>query len=122
MKKFDDEALSADADLAESGVSLTFTRREGTQADPVTGAVVTTTTIFVANAVILSMPIQPGMDFAQAALIRQEHRRLIVSGVSGNPRPGDTVVMEGAVWRVVTCDPLRPAGDVTILWSVVVKR
>lgn len=116
---YDEMAEVADEMLAEFGQGCTLSSVTIGDYDPATGGASTTATSQTVTGAIFDYP----QRFIDGTLILTGDKRVLVSpiGVTGAPKPGDTLTAGGIDYRVVDAKATAPAG-IAVLWTLQVRK
>jgi len=109
MAKFDYIKTKSTADrlIKNFGSELTFSRETGESFDPATGTVTSTTTTYTADVVWTDF----SKDEIDGTLVQRGDARLLVAG---EPEIDDRVTKDGAEYRIIDTNPLKP-GDINVM-------
>lgn len=106
--------------IRENGVAATLTREEETGYDPVADTEQVTQTQYPVDVVLTSVRARDhDFDIEQIKKISAEIQKLSKALISTRnlpiyPLPGDTLDVQGEVWRIGGNNPIRPANDAVL--------
>jgi hypothetical protein len=95
------------ADLRQDGFPMVLSRVTPGAYDPVTGFGAGVTEEWLVYGILGSYK---GNEFATGTVIKMGDKKAIVEAGVVAPAPGDTLTINGAIWKVITVDAVNPQG------------